>query len=60
MSSRKKAQNHNIFEDTKDHKQLHNKEEVEEAYANQEQMTIPRFENQVVKDSAWSKRTDTR
>lgn len=60
MSSRKEVQNHNIFEDTQDHKQPRPKEKLEESYANEEKMTIPRFENTVSKDSGWRNRTDTR
>ncbi len=60
MSSRKEVQNHNIFEDTEAEKQPKYEKDIEEAYAIKEKMTIPRFENQVSKDSAWSQRTDTR
>lgn len=60
MSSRKQVQNHNIFEDTEADKQPKHKEDVKESYATNEKMTIPRFENQVSRDSGWSQRTDTR
>ena len=60
MSSRKEVQNHNIFKDTEAEKQPKYESEIEEAYATNEKMTIPRFENQVARDSAWSQRTDTR
>lgn len=60
MSSRKKVENHNIFEDTQAEKEPRHKQKVDEEYANKEQMTIPRFENQVSRDSGWSQRTDTR
>lgn len=60
MSSRKQVENHNMFSDIETNKKLNHKQEVDEAYADKEKMMIPRFENQVSRDSAWSQRTDTR
>lgn len=60
MSSRKEVENHNIFEDSQIEKQPKHVQKVEEAYATKEKMTIPRFNNQVARDSGWSQRTDTR
>lgn len=60
MSSRKEVQNHNMFSDIETNKELNHKQEAKEAYADKEKMMIPRFENQVARDSAWSQRTDTR
>ena len=60
MSSRKESQNHNIFEDSQAEKVPKYTADVDEAYAINEKMTIPRFNNRVAKDSGWSQRTDTR
>lgn len=60
MSSRKEVENHNIFEDTQVEKQPRHKQKLKEEYASEEKMTIPRFDNQVARDSGWSQRTDTR
>ncbi len=60
MSSRKEVQNHNIFEDSQDDKQPKHDQKLEEDYALKEKMTIPRFYNEVAKDSGWSQKTDTR
>ncbi|HHX61382.1 MAG TPA: hypothetical protein GX707_11830 [Epulopiscium sp.] len=60
MSSRKEVQNHNIFEDTEAQKIPRYERDVQEAYATNEKMTIPKFENQVARDSGWRQMTDTR
>lgn len=60
MSSRKKTESHNIFDHTELQKQPKHDEALEESYADNEKMTIPRFNNQVARDSGWSQRTDTR
>ena len=60
MSSRKEVENHNIFEDTEADKEPKYQADLDEAYAMNEKMTIPRFYNTVARDSGWSQRTDTR
>lgn len=60
MSSRKEVENHNMFEDNEFQKEPKNKKELTEDYATNEKMTIPQFDNRVVRDSGWSQRTDTR
>lgn len=58
MSSRKEKASHNMFEETKQEGQYD--PAVDENYADNEKMTIPKFHNRVAKDSGWSQRTDTR
>lgn len=60
MSSRKEVQNHNIFKDNDFQKPPRSKRYIKEEYAMDEKMTIPDFDNQVVKDSAWQERKITR
>ena len=60
MSSRKEVQNHNMFEEIEARKYPKTEKNVDESYATNEKMSIPRFENQVARDSGWSQRTDTR
>ena len=60
MSSRKEVENHNMFQDNEFQKSPKDKKYIKEEYAMDEKMTIPDFDNQVVKDSAWQERKDTR
>lgn len=60
MSSRKEIENHNMFEDNEFQKPSKGKKYIKEEYAMDEKMTIPDFDNQVVKDSAWRERKVTR
>ena len=60
MSSRKETENHNMFEDNEFQKPSKGKKHIKEAYAMDEKMAIPDFDNQVVKDSAWQERKVTR
>lgn len=60
MSSRKERDSHNIFQDTEQDKEPKYDPNVDQNYADNEDMTIPKFHNRVAKDSGWSQRTDTR
>lgn len=60
MSSRKEAGTHNMFENSEFQKHPKIKKHLKEEYALDEKMTIPDFDNQVVKDSGWQQRKITR
>ena len=49
-----------MFEDNEFQKPSKDKKHIKEAYAMDEKMTIPDFDNQVVKDSGWQERKVTR
>ena len=60
MSSRKKVENHNMFESEEIHGKIKAKKIEPTEYAINEQMTIPNFDNEINKDSAWNERKTTR
>lgn len=60
MSSRKEVQNHNMFDDNEFQKPSKSDNQIKGEYAIDEKMTIPDFNNQVVKDSGWRGRKITR
>ncbi len=60
MSSRKKVQRHNMFEDNEFQKPPKSKRYLNEEYALDEKMVIPDFDNQVTRDAGWNQRKVTR